>query len=134
MNRLFVGSVPVNLSSRVITLPALSVSTIEITPQTNDVTGQTVSGTVALDGFVGTTRVVTFTATDHASFTNHVAQTLSFSGGTASYTLPVPMGTISVSAKTAWNLRREITVTFPGAQATVNFTGLKALPAGDLDQ
>ena len=95
------------------------------------VTCPQVSGQATLDGFVGTSRPVVFKATD----TNGVVlatstNTLTFANGTANYTLSVPVLTANLSAKTDWNLRKKLPVTFVANQATgVNF----ALPAGDLN-
>ncbi len=60
---------------------------------------------------------------------------LSFGGSsTASYALTgVPLDTASLSAKTEWNLRRKLGVSFTNTAAVAHFAGLKLLPAGDLD-
>ena len=92
-----------------------------------------VSGTVALEAFVGSSRAVTFSATDGATFTNHWNETLSFSQGEAGYALTVLPGTVRVSARTAWNLRKTAVVDVSGGFAPANFTGGSQLPAGDLD-
>ena len=95
---------------------------------------QLVSGLVALDGFTGPAREVLFSATDGLTFTNRTLQMLPFAGGVASYTLAVPPGTARVSTKTAWSLRKSLSVSFISDSATANFTGGKTLPAGDLDE
>ena len=89
-----------------------------------------VSGQVALEGFVGTTRNVQFSVTDGTSFTNRFTQTLSFGAGAASYSFAVPAGTTRVSAKTAWHLRQTTpgSLVFVGGATVANFT----LPAGDI--
>ena len=88
-----------------------------------------VSGTVALEGFVGASRAVRFSITDGVTFTNHLTQTLSFVGGVANYSFGVPLGTTRVSAKTAWNLRKAHgSLSYVSGVATANFT----LPAGDI--
>ena len=92
-----------------------------------------VSGQVALEAFVGASRAVTFAATDGATFTNRLTQTLPFTGGLASYSLTVPAATTRLSAKTAWNLRRSLSPVIANSQATVNFTSANTLPGGDLD-
>ena len=101
-----------------------------------DFTLPQITGLVELDGFVGSNRTVTFKATDVSSL---VLKTwnmpLAFAGGsTASYALTdVPLATVSLSAKTDWNLRRKLGVSFSNNGAVANFTGAHLLPAGDLD-
>ena len=93
------------------------------------------SGQVTLEGYVGPlgngngSRVVTFAATDGATFTNRTVQTLTFTGGSATYSLLVPQGTTRVSVKTAWNLRQTQAPAFAPCQAVANFV----LRTGDLD-
>ena len=87
-----------------------------------------VTGQVALEGFVGSTRSVSFTATDGATFTNRFVQTLNFAGGVASYTLSVLLQTTRRSAKTAWNLRQRLVLDL-GASPVANF----ALAGGDIN-
>ena len=101
-----------------------------------DFTLPQITGLVELDGFVGSNHTVTFKATDVSSL---VLKTwnmpLAFAGGsTASYALTdVPLATVSLSAKTDWNLRRKLGVSFSNNGAVANFTGAHLLPAGDLD-
>ena len=99
-----------------------------------------ITGQVQLESFVGPNRdgnglrTVTFAVTDGATFTNHIDQALTFAGGVASYALvDVPSGTVRVSAKTAWNLRRQLPVIFSNGESSANFTGRNLLLAGDLD-
>ena len=105
-----------------------------------------VAGQVELESYAGVardgrgTRLVTFKATDDAG---HVLrrwdQTLNFTpgangAGTAGFTLTkVPAATTRLSAKTAWTLRKRLTVTFSNALATAAFTSNNRLPGGDLD-
>ena len=59
---------------------------------------------------------------------------LSFTNRVADYLLDnVPWATAHLSAKTAWNLRQRLSVTFLTGQASVNFLGEHALPAGGVD-
>ena len=105
-----------------------------------------INGLVALEAYVGAaqngrgTRTVTFQATGDA--TNLLASwnlPLDFAPGAdgygvASFTLTnVPAGTTHLSAKTAWNLRQRLLVTFLEGQATANFTGPRVLPGGDVN-
>ena len=95
-----------------------------------------ITGTVELEAFRGVTRAVTFKATDTGGVVRKTwTVSLSFAGGsTASYALTdVPLDTVSLSAKTDWNLRRKLGVSFTNNAAVANFTGPKLLPAGDLD-
>ena len=96
---------------------------------------QTVLCQLAWPNFAGhTPRSVTFKATDQAGSVRQEWNTpLDFSGGLASATLTVPLGTIQLSAKTSWTLRRRVAVAFNAGQAQANFTGTNALVAGDLD-
>ena len=104
-----------------------------------------VSGQVALEGYVGPAhdghgfRTVTFKATDND--TNVLAtweQLLEFTPdangfGVASFTISnAPAATTHISAKTAWNLRTRLAVTFVDAQAAADFTGAGLLRGGDL--
>ena len=104
-----------------------------------------VTGHVALEAFVGPahdgngTRDVVFTATDNA--TNVLAiwtNTLTFAPGADGYgeapfaLANVPVGTTHLSAKTAWNLRTRLPVTFAGNVATAEFTGADELLGGDI--
>jgi hypothetical protein len=84
-----------------------------------------VTGLVQLDSYVGTNRTVSFVATDGSLA---VLQTwvlnLNFpTNSTTNYTLAgVPAGTVAISAKTDWNLREKLAVTFDiNGQATADF-------------
>ena len=105
-----------------------------------------VVGLVGMEAYAGPahngvgSRTVTFKATDGGgSVLATWNQTLTFGpdgsgNGVASYTLNnVPSGTINVSAKTAWNLRKKLTAAFTGGQGIANFTGASVLPAGDIN-
>ena len=94
----------------------------------------TITGSVALQSFTGTNRMVRFvmSSTNGPTYLQTNDQTLTFSGGSASYNLTVPTNATHISAKTAWNLRRRQAVTFTGGAATVNFTGGNNLKGGDL--
>ena len=103
-----------------------------------------VTGQVELEGFVGTgttplnTRTVTFVATtDMLSSTPLATWTVSLhnvSGAVFDFTLTgVPLNTGAISAKTDWNLRRKLPVTFINGLAGANFTGANKLLGGDLD-
>ena len=105
-----------------------------------------VTGQVELQGYVGVagsgagTRVVTFKATDDpGTVLRRWDLTLSFvpgagGGCVAPFALPnVSARTTHLSAKTAWNLRTRLAVTFSNALATVDFTGNHHLPGGDFD-
>jgi hypothetical protein len=92
------------------------------------------SGQVQLEGFVGDSREVKFTATGGES-TKTWTQTLDFDGGVAFYTLTdVPEGTTYLSSKTDWSLRRKIAVTDVGNyQLEANFTGNCRVLGGDIN-
>ena len=93
-----------------------------------------VTGQVALEGFLGATRAVVFTATDSgAAVLATWSNTLSFASGLASYALIVPVRTAALSAKTDWTLRTRLVVTIVANQAVANFTGANLLPAGDIN-
>ena len=105
-----------------------------------------VAGLLALGDFVGPvgngfgTRPVTFKAADNAGIVlASWNQTLSFAPdargyGVAAYTLTnVPLGTVRISAKTVWHLRKRLPVTFSGGLAEADFIGAAALLGGDLD-
>ena len=86
------------------------------------------------------TRSVTFKATDTNGVVLRIWNlTASFARGAsgsslASFTLPnVPAGTTHLSAKTVWNLRKRLPVTFSNSLATVSFTSNHRLPGGDFD-
>ena len=54
--------------------------------------------------------------------------------GVAAFTLTnVPPATTHLSAKTAWNLRKRLVVTFTNGSGLADFTGVNRLPSGDLD-
>jgi hypothetical protein len=100
-----------------------------VTNFTLNVNATQIAGSVQLEGFIGTSRTVVFAATDGTSavlkrWTNNV--TGFANTPTASFTLTgVPAGTVSLSAKTAWNLRSKVTVAYDGnGQGTANFTGV----------
>jgi hypothetical protein len=105
---------------------------------TLDVNKNEIAGEVELQGFAGTNRTVVFKATDSASSNAVVLQTwtvpLTFSNGVAPYKLTnVPDGTLGLSAKTAWSLRRKLPVTLVSGQATNNFTTVSSyLKGGDV--
>ena len=95
-----------------------------------------ITGVLELEAFVGSSRVVTFKATDGNSVVLKAWNvSLTFAGGSvASYALTdVPVNTVSLSAKTDWNLRRKLGVSFVNNTAMANFIGAHLLPAGDLD-
>ena len=96
----------------------------------------TISGTVELQAFAGTNRLVRFIASEVTGVATNLLQTtnmnLTFSNGAAAYTLPVPTNTTHISAKTAWNLRRKLASPFSGGLATVDFTGAASLKGGDI--
>ena len=99
-----------------------------------------ITGQVQLEAFTGANRdgngqrMVTFAVTDGATFTNQFNQTLDFTNTLASYTLSeMQPGTTRLSAKTAWNLRRQLAVTPSNGAAVANFTGTSLLLVGDLD-
>ena len=104
-----------------------------------------ITGQVELEGYVGPnldgrgTRDVVFTATDSASaILGTWTNTLTFAPGpggfgVADYTLDnVPAATSYLSAKTAWNLRRRLPVSFTDNQAVAIFTENSLLPGGDI--
>jgi len=87
-----------------------------------------VTGKVELERFLGTgtvpahTRVVTFVATGGTSIKTWNLTLENTSGAVFDYTLiDVPPGTTAISAKTAWNLREKLAVTFTEGQATADF-------------
>jgi subtilisin-like proprotein convertase family protein/Cu/Zn superoxide dismutase len=96
----------------------------------------TVGGTVKLQAYLGSSRVVRFISSAVSGGVTNYLQTndvtLSFSGGEAGYSLEVPTNTTHVSAKTAWHLRKRLPVTFVGGAATNDFTGTDWLLGGDL--
>ena len=92
-----------------------------------------ITGSVELESFVGASRQVTFVATGGVKET--WTPTLSFTGTTASFTLTdVPDGSTDLSAKTAWNLRRKVSlVGGTDNQWTADLTGGNKLLGGDLN-
>ena len=111
-----------------------------------EVTVQTwlVFGQVELESYVGPasdgqgTRAVTFKATeDDGTLLATWSLPLQFARGTGlrtvgGYTLRnVPSGTTHLSAKTAWSLRKRLTVMLAGESAEANFTESAALPGVD---
>ena len=95
-----------------------------------------ITGVVELEAFHSLNRAVTFKATDTGGVVRKTwTMSLSFAGSsTANFALTdVPLDTVSLSAKTDWNLRRKLGVSFVNNVATANFTGPHFLPAGDLD-
>ena len=106
----------------------------------------TVSGQVALEAFTGPardgagTRSVTFKATDATgAVLGTWDQALPFTAGAEGYGVApftltgVPAGTAQISAKSPWNLRKRLPVSFLGGAGTASFTGISQLPGGDLD-
>ena len=109
----------------------------------------TITGQVALESYLGTngngtgSRMVTFTVTEEAGgVTNRLATwelpvTLVAGPdgyGVAGFTLTnVPLATTHLSAKTTWNLRKRLAVSFTNGQGTAYFTGANKLPGGDTD-
>jgi hypothetical protein len=92
--------------------------------------------TVELQSFGGTTRDVTFVATNGGggvlgSWTKTITN---FSGGIGSVALEdVPAGTAAISAKTDWTLRSKVAASFtPEGVGAVSLTGGDLLKAGDL--
>ena len=105
-----------------------------------------ISGAVQLEGFVGSgtvplhTRTVVFAVTGaDGSVLKRWTNALTFVGEAAPYMLTdVPATTAGLSAKTDWNLRRKLAVSFDGnAQAVADFIGTdlatgKQLKGGDI--
>ena len=91
-----------------------------------------VMGILTLEAFTGSSRLVTFTATDaNCLKLGTWSVSLDFAGGpTASYSLPaVPVDAVGLSAKTAWHLRQKQPVSWSAGPAIANFQ----LRAGDTD-
>jgi hypothetical protein len=116
-----------------------SITNLTCAASTDDVviTRHVVAGSVEVQAFVGSSRLVRFIASQVDGGTTNYLQTndvtLSFSGGLAAYSNSVPPLTTHVSAKTSWNLRKNLPVTFTGGVATVDFTGSGSrLRTGDL--
>ena len=114
---------------------SLNTNTCTFTVIVEQVLPMPVTGSVALEAFVGVARVVEFKATDENGVVLATRTLpLNFSEGTASYSLDnVPVATKNLSAKTAWNLRQKVQVVFGGGAAVANFTDTAMLPAGDLN-
>ncbi len=97
-----------------------------------------VTGLVELEGFRGTatahSRTVTFAATGGAQTKIWTQSLTNVTGATFAFALDdVPAATTHLSAKTNWNLRRRVPVTFdPNGIAAANLTGTTKLPAGDI--
>jgi autotransporter-associated beta strand protein len=99
--------------------------------QQNQVTGQ-----VEPQGFVGTTRAVTFVVTSSSNTplqTNVLTLTFAGTPRVAPYTLNVPTNAANLSAKTAWTLRKRLPLTFSSGQAVANFTNTNRLLGGDIN-
>jgi hypothetical protein len=93
---------------------------------------------VACQGLVATplTRVGVFVATDAGGTTLATwSLPVDFSGGSGTVVLEeVPDGTVNLSAKTAWTLRRRLPAGMDGdGQGAVAFTGISNLRGGDLN-
>jgi hypothetical protein len=93
---------------------------------------------VQLQGFDATSRVVTFAATGGTLKTWTKTVTLTPGGSGAAGSVPledVPAGTTAISAKTAWNLRSKLNVTWLSntSVGAVALTGTDMLPGGDLN-
>jgi hypothetical protein len=95
-----------------------------------------IAGQLQLQGFVGTTRLVTFVISDEAGIplqTNELALSFAGSPRTADFELTAPLNAARLSAKTAWHLRRRQPVLFSNGMATNLFTGPSAqLLGGDI--
>jgi hypothetical protein len=108
-----------------------------------------ITGSLQLEGFDGSatahSRSVVFVATTNwisggvtnttvlQSWTNTLSNV---SGDTFAYTLPgVSPNANGLSAKTAWNLRKKLPITWNGINTAgvVNFTGANLLPGGDIE-
>ena len=96
--------------------------------QTFNVNKNQITGQVQLEDFVGGTRAVSFSINGAAP----VAKTLTFTGDTAPYVLTgVPDVVTTLSAKTAWNLRKRLSFALDeDGQAVANFENLLG---GDLN-
>jgi subtilisin-like proprotein convertase family protein len=96
----------------------------------------TISGSVKLQAYLGSSRMVRFIASAVVGGVTNYLQTndvsLGFTAGEADYSIEVPTNTTHLSAKTAWHLRKRLPVTFVSGFATNNFTGADWLLGGDL--
>jgi hypothetical protein len=103
------------------------------------------TGQVALERYVGPalygigTRDVTFVASNINGTFQTTNLTLTFAAGpdgygVASYSITnLPIGTVGLSAKTAWNKRVKMEPTFDEGLAVADFTGAKTLRGGDFN-
>ena len=96
----------------------------------NQITGQ-----IELEGFVGTSRTVTFVATGGTSSKTWTPTLTSFTGAIASFELTdVPDGSTHVSAKTEWTLRSRVALSGgDDNQWTADLIGDDKLLGGDLN-
>ncbi len=98
-----------------------------------------ITGTVELEllnpPVGGITRTVTFVATGGAQKSWDVPVDFAAASSTGTYVLTdVPSGTTDLSAKTAWNLRSKIAVSWAAnGQGTADFVGADKLLGGDLN-
>ena len=101
----------------------------------------TVTGQVELESYRGLagggtgSRLVTFKATDAG---NNILGTwnlpLNYAGGLACFSLTnVPVSATHLSAKTAWTLRKRLSVNLSSGPSVANFHGPDLLRGGDLD-
>jgi len=120
----------------VITVSGLTDNAGNVLPDVTDtfnVNKNQIGGNVELEGYVGSSRDVTFVATGGA--TKSWTLTLSFAGGIGSYTLTdVPEGTTNLSAKAAWNLRTKLAAALDvDGQASADFIDADKLRGGDIN-
>ena len=95
----------------------------------NQITGQ-----VECEGFVGSSRNVTFVATG-ATTKSWTLTLTGWSANKSSYTLTgVPAGTTGLSAKSAWSLRSKLPIMLADGQGTADFVGSDMLLGGDLNE
>jgi hypothetical protein len=141
------GSGPWTYTYTVLSTTANGVATITVTvpdeagnsssdTDTFNINKHEITGQVELQGFVGSSRAVTFVATDAGgnALKTWSPTTLSFASATANFRLTdVPAGTRNLSAKTAWSLRRGLPVSYTDDRAQVNFTGTSKVAGGDLN-
>ncbi len=98
-----------------------------------------IAGTVELEWLAppagGLVRTVTFVATGGASSkTWNIPVSFAHGSTTGTFSLvDVPAGTANLSAKTAWNLRRRLAVSYTDDRAVVSFTGTARVLAGDIN-
>ena len=103
-----------------------------------DVNKNEVSGQIALHGLVlvPISRDVTFVLTYASDGVDHKITrvlTLGFVNNKSTYSFTdLPDGIKSISAKTAWSLRRRIMLTPSNGQCIANFTDNNVVPGGDL--